>query len=75
MLMRCWYAAILLGASGCQQYVARPAKTVDVTFDGAQVSDAAGLRAHLPHDAESHVVPESWFDATVEAPRWYIHLS
>lgn len=46
MLMRCWYAATLLAASACQQQVARSAKPVEVTFDGAQVSDAAGLRAH-----------------------------
>lgn len=44
--MRPWHAAILLGASACQQQIAQPVKSVELTFDGAQVTNAAALRAH-----------------------------
>ena len=44
--MRSWYGAILLCASSCQQQVAAPAKPMEVTFDGAGITDASLLRAH-----------------------------
>jgi cytochrome c553 len=44
--MRVCGIAIVLLAGACQQQAKPPAKPVEITFDGAQVSDAAALRAH-----------------------------
>jgi cytochrome c553 len=44
--MRNWVAAAALLASACQQQAKMPAKPAEVTFDGAQVTDAAAVRAH-----------------------------
>jgi cytochrome c553 len=44
--MRYWSAAILLLAGSCQQQTNAPSQPAQITFDGAQVSDAAALRAH-----------------------------
>ena len=44
--MRIWGAAILLFAAACQQQAKLPAKAAQITFDGAEVTDAAALRAH-----------------------------
>ncbi|MEP7130650.1 MAG: c-type cytochrome [Sphingomicrobium sp.] len=45
--MRKWGAAIFLIVAACQQQPAKPAAGADqIAFEGAQVSDAAAIRAH-----------------------------
>jgi cytochrome c553 len=44
--MRYWSAAILLLATACQQQAKAPPQPAQVTFDGAEVTDAAALRSH-----------------------------
>jgi hypothetical protein len=44
--MRFWCAAILLGASACQQQVGLPGKAAELTFDGAHAAGEVALRAH-----------------------------
>jgi mono/diheme cytochrome c family protein len=45
-VMRLWYGVMLLASSACQQQVALPSKATGVAFDGAEVTNAAALRAH-----------------------------
>jgi len=44
--MRLWRAAILLGASACQQQVSLSGKVAELTFDGGHATGEAALRAH-----------------------------
>ena len=44
--MRKWACALLLVVAGCQQRAVPASKTAEITFDGAQVTDAAAMRAH-----------------------------
>ncbi len=44
--MRQGFAAVTLFAAACQQQTQAPTKSAEATFDGAQVTDAAAVRAH-----------------------------
>ena len=44
--MRAWGAVILLGFSACQREAKTPPTPAEITFDGAEVTQAAALRAH-----------------------------
>jgi cytochrome c553 len=44
--MRGWCAAILLGASACQQQVSLSPHAAELTFDGGHATGIAALRAH-----------------------------
>jgi cytochrome c553 len=44
--MRCWGVAIVLLAAACQQQPKPPARPAQITFDGAEVTDAAAKIAH-----------------------------
>jgi mono/diheme cytochrome c family protein len=44
--MRLWGVAILVGLAGCQQQSKPLARPAEITFDGAQVSEAAAVLAH-----------------------------
>src|SRR4051812_19035625 len=46
MPMRNWIVLGLLFGAACQQQPKQPAKPAELTFDGAQVTDAAAVRAH-----------------------------
>jgi cytochrome c553 len=44
--MRKWIAVAALLVAACRQEATTPSEPAEVTFDGAQVTDAAALRAH-----------------------------